>query len=488
MTKKSYHVMRRADGKWGVKSPDASRVSSTHKTQESAVQAGRELVKKSGGELAVHGRDGRIRDTWTHSSDQSAVSVRGQSSGKRISAKAEVKYERKVSTPVAPTRSFGQIMERVRSVRHEANSGVCDETPIAKRVGARIERARQMRGHSLRSLAEALDGAFSHTTLQKYEKGELTPELKTISMLARVLDVRPDYFLKRDSLQLEKVEYRKLTKLGKKQQKQIEEEAFEFFERYLEIESILSIHPDDLPSFDLSGVSIDKLGDALEAKATELRMRWDLGLNPIPNIHTMLEQNGVKVKFLGARKGFDGISAFARAGELRVPAIALSDEHIKDLPRMRFTAIHELAHLVLKLPKMEDREIERACHRFAGAFLVPKERFIEAFGQKRQKILVAELKAIKAEWGISCAAVMKRALDLGLITAGRHKSFCIMANKWGWRTKGEPGAWVGEETSYRFKQLTYRALAQELITASKACGLLNCSSSELAEEYEPAGE
>ncbi|MFW5894205.1 MAG: helix-turn-helix domain-containing protein [Verrucomicrobiota bacterium] len=394
------------------------------------------------------------------------------------------------TTTTTRTRSFDEVMARVRAAQGASDHAHSpkSEVSLAQRVGARIERARLMRGHSLRSLAEALEGAFSHTTLQKYEKGELTPELKTLGMLADFLDVRADYFLKRESLQLEKVEYRKLTKLGKKQQKQIEEEAFEFFERYLEIESILAVHPDELPSFDLSGVQVDELGEALEAKAVELRMLWKLGMNPIPNVHSMLEQNGVKVKFLGARKGFDGISAFARAGELRVPAIALSDEHIKDLPRMRFTAIHELAHLVLDLPEMEPRELERACHRFAGAFLVPKERFIEAFGQKRQKIVVAELKAIKAEWGISCAAAMKRALDLGLITEGRHKSFCIMANKWGWRTKGEPGHWAGEEASYRFKQLTYRALAQELITASKACGLLNCSSRELAEDYELAGE
>ena len=381
-------------------------------------------------------------------------------------------------------------MSRVHSARGTSNESEALETqiPLAQRVGARLERARLMRGHSLRSLAEAMGGAFSHTTLQKYEKGDLTPELKTISMLGNILDVRPDYFLKRDSLQLEKVEFRKLTKLGKKQQKQIEEEAFEFFERYLEIETILSIHPSDLPSFDFSNRAQSDLGPAIEEAAKALREEWNLGLNPIPNIHTMLEQNGVKVKFLSARLGFDGISAFARAGDMRVPTIALSDEHIKDLPRMRFTAVHELAHLVLKLPNLEPRELERICHRFAGAFIVPKEQFIDAFGQKRQKILVAELKAIKAEWGISCAAIMKRALDLELITPGRHKSFCIMANKLGWRTKGEPGHWAGEETSYRFKQLIFRALAQDLITGSKACGLLNWSSQELAKEYELAGE
>lgn len=440
MAKKDYQVKRRSDGKWSVKASPNKRASSIHKTQESAIQAGGERAKVSGGE----------RET--------------------------------------ASRSFDIIMERVRSSNPEDPSCEGAEFPVAKRIGARIERARLMRGHSLRSLAEALDSAFSHTTLQKYEKGELTPELKTLGLLAQALDVRPDYFMKRMSLQLERVEYRKQTKLGVKQQRQIEEETFEFFERYLEIESILSIRNEKLPKFDLSKVSEADLGEALEKAAVDLRNAWDLGLNPIPNIHTMLEQHGVKVKFLGKRKGFDGISAFAYSGELRVPTIALSEEFLEDLPRVRFTAVHELAHLVLELPKMETREAERACHRFAGAFIIPRERFVEAFGTKRQKVLVAELKLIKAEWGMSYAAIMQRALDLGLITEGRHKSFCIMANKWGWRKNGEPRAWVGEEDSYRFKQLIFRALAQEVITESKACGLLGYTSEQLSKEYQLAGE
>ena len=75
------------------------------------------------------------------------------------------------------------------------------------------------------------------------------------------------------------------------------------------------------------------------------------------------------------------------------------------------------------------------------------------------------------------------ARDLTLITAGRFKSFCIMANKRGWR-KNEPGTWKGDEKSGRFKQLVMRALSSDIITASKACGLLNWTPSELAENYQ----
>lgn len=355
---------------------------------------------------------------------------------------------------------------------------------LAQRVGSRIERARAMRGHSLRSLADALGNQLSHTTLQKYEKGALTPESRTLGMIARALDVRLEYFLKEDSLKLEAFEYRKLSKLGKKEQKRIEEEAFEFFERYLEIESILEIEQEQLPRFDLANKSDVELPEAIEEATLQLREKWKLGLNPIPNIHTMLENHGVKVKLVSNREGFDGISAFAQAGGKRVPTIALGAKKDVDATRLRFTALHELAHLVLGLPtRLAQKEVESACHRFASALLIPKEIFVKIFGENRVKISVAELKAIKEEWGISCMAIMARARDLALITAGRFKSFCILANKWGWR-KREPGSWAGDESSSRFMQLVLRALATDTITASKACGLLQWTSEQLAAEYQ----
>lgn len=365
-----------------------------------------------------------------------------------------------------------------------------EQLQLAQQVGSRIERARLMRGFSLRALADALNGKFSHTTLQKYEKGVICPNTEALGFIARALRVRVDYFLKSDQLKLEHVEYRKHSKLGKKAQKKVQEEAFEFFERYLEIESILSIPYEPLPKYDLTNASVKELPTMIEEKAIELRKQWEIGTNPIPNVHSMLEVHGVKVKILDDHEGFDGFSAFAKTGEHRIPTIALSRNNNAngqgDITRLRFTAIHELAHLILMLPSyLEPAEKERACHRFAGAFLIPKGMFAEMFGENRVKISVAELVAIKEEWGLSCAAVMTRARALGFITAGRYKTFCILKNKWGWHTKKkEPGCWMGNEESSRFKQMVYRALSEEVITASKASGLLNVSSAELAESFE----
>ncbi|RYZ64430.1 MAG: ImmA/IrrE family metallo-endopeptidase, partial [Proteobacteria bacterium] len=264
---------------------------------------------------------------------------------------------------------------------------------------------------------------------------------------------------------------------------------FEFFERYLEIENILGLDIPDFERVDLSGLSDEALDDAIEEEADKLRKRWELGMNPIPNVHSTLESHGVKVRILPHEDGFDGFSAFAETSDLCVPVMALSERWLRggeqDLPRFRFTALHELAHLYLIFPAgLSHKEKENCCHRFAGAFLVPRVAFERAFGVNRVKIALAELCAIKAEWGISVAATMARANNLKLLTAGRYKTYCIVAAKNGWRTK-DPGKWIGAEESCRFKPLVLRALAQELITPSKAAGLLGISLPELGTEFTP---
>lgn len=357
-------------------------------------------------------------------------------------------------------------------------------------MGDRIRRARLMAGLSLRGLAEALDGEPSHTQIAKFEAGESCPDSKQLAKFARALKVRPDYFFKKDGLKLETVEYRSQTKLGEKGRKRLEEQAYEFFERYLEIERILGTITEALVRVDLSAKTGEELPAAIERAAEELRAAWELGMNPIPNVHVMLETHGVKVKTLEHEEGFDGFSAFATDGEeTHVPVIALSKRWLegkeKDLPRFRFTAIHELAHLYLKLPdSLSHKEKEGWCHWFAGAFLIPRQPFEARFGVNRVKIALSELIAIKQEWGMSVAAIMKRASNLGLVTAGRYKTYCIVANKNRWNVS-EPGTWVGDEKSSRFEPLVLRALAQELITPSKAAGLLGVSLPELGNRYTP---
>lgn len=60
------HVVPNEHGGWDVKAPDAARASAHSTTQVEAINRAREIVHNAGGgEVVIHGRDGRIRDSDT---------------------------------------------------------------------------------------------------------------------------------------------------------------------------------------------------------------------------------------------------------------------------------------------------------------------------------------------------------------------------------------------------------------------------------------
>lgn len=65
MANKSRHVVR-TDGGWAVKAPGATKASAVRPTQAAAIEKAREIMtNRGGGEVVVHGRDGKIRDADT---------------------------------------------------------------------------------------------------------------------------------------------------------------------------------------------------------------------------------------------------------------------------------------------------------------------------------------------------------------------------------------------------------------------------------------
>ena len=60
------HVVPNPEGGWDVLKPGADRSSSHQPTQAEAIDRAREIVENlGGGEVVIHGRDGRIRDSDT---------------------------------------------------------------------------------------------------------------------------------------------------------------------------------------------------------------------------------------------------------------------------------------------------------------------------------------------------------------------------------------------------------------------------------------
>lgn len=62
----SRHVVANPKGGWDVMKPGSERASAHAATQAAAVDRARQIVRNSGGgEVRIHGRDGKIRDSDT---------------------------------------------------------------------------------------------------------------------------------------------------------------------------------------------------------------------------------------------------------------------------------------------------------------------------------------------------------------------------------------------------------------------------------------
>ncbi len=61
MSGKNQHVVPR-DGDWGVRGEGNSRDTSRHDTQADAYDAARDIARRQGSEVFIHGRDGKIRE------------------------------------------------------------------------------------------------------------------------------------------------------------------------------------------------------------------------------------------------------------------------------------------------------------------------------------------------------------------------------------------------------------------------------------------
>ncbi len=60
------HVTANPRGGWDVRAPNAQRASAHASTQKEAEQRAKEIVENlGGGEVVIHGRDGKIRDSDT---------------------------------------------------------------------------------------------------------------------------------------------------------------------------------------------------------------------------------------------------------------------------------------------------------------------------------------------------------------------------------------------------------------------------------------
>ena len=336
----------------------------------------------------------------------------------------------------------------------------------------RLKSARIMKGFSMDALCDVMGHMVSKQSLSKYENAKMLPDSTVLIALSKALEVSVDYLFRPYQIEMPSIEFRKKSKLKVTEVDSIKEKVRDRIERYFEIENMLDINTEF--KVDFSNIVVQRAED-VKALALRLRSEWNLGEDAIGNIISILEDNEVKVIELTASTEFDGLSGYVNHS---FPIIVLNNNFTAE--RKRFTALHELGHLLLNFdPSLSQNEKESYCNLFANEMLISGKQFIRQIGSSRKDISMLELIPLQKQFGISIDALMYKAKELNVISEQRYRTYCIKKN-------GNPvlkgmanECRYSNEYSDRFERLIYRAVASEVISYSKAAALLGTPVHEL---------
>ena len=155
----------------------------------------------------------------------------------------------------------------------------------------------------------------------------------------------------------------------------------------------------------------------IEDVALAVRQSWRLGIDAIGDLIGLLESHGILVITTDSEHAdkIDGLQVTVEG----VPVVVVSTAWPGC--RQRFTLAHELGHLILHDLLPSDMDEEKACNRFAGAFLYPRDSVLASFGKERHGLNWKELDLLKHEFGISMSAIMFRCKDLGILNESVYK-------------------------------------------------------------------
>ena len=207
------------------------------------------------------------------------------------------------------------------------------------------------------------------------------------------------------------------------------------------------------------------------AFANSVRQKLGLGVDGISNVIEVLEDNGIKIIEVSESESFEGLSGYANDN---IPLIVINCNLTSE--RKRFTLLHEFGHLLMKFgDDVSNKVMEDACNIFAREILLPSEVLKSRLGKSRHDISLAELTDIQKQYGISIDSIMESLAHNGVITGRRYEGYLKKKKIFPDFNSLVERSLAIPETSGRFVRMVYRALADEIISFSKAAALLNTS-------------
>ncbi|QXF84547.1 ImmA/IrrE family metallo-endopeptidase (plasmid) [Rhodococcus pyridinivorans] len=283
---------------------------------------------------------------------------------------------------------------------------------------ARLTQARRLAGLTKKAVADEL--GVSPVAVSQWEAGATTPRPDNIGHLADVLDVIPPFFSAgRPYARLDgaSAHFRSLRRTPATQR----DKAIAYTEQVWELAHALEKRV-QLPPVDLPNLPTDVLVEdpcAPEVAARMLREHWKVQEGPIAHLVRTMETHGIIVTlspFAGAATAT--VDAFSTS-HLDRPVVVLTPDRANDVYRHRFTAAHELGHLVLHGEVATgDPQQEKEADRFAAEFLTPSAQITPRLPARLD---LKVLEQLSGEWGVSVESLIYRCREVGAVSDASYR-------------------------------------------------------------------
>ncbi len=288
---------------------------------------------------------------------------------------------------------------------------------------ARLTQARYAALLTKRAVAEAL--SVSAVAVGQWEAGTTSPRPDHVARLADTLGVPVGFFAAgRPYARLDGsgAHFRSLRRTPAIQRARAAAFAEQVWELAHALNKRVELPGVDLPGFS-GGESVPGVAPAGPVHTARLlREHWGLGTGPIPRLVNTMERHGLVVTLVnfagGSRTETAMVDAFSTS-QLPRPVVVLTPDRGDDVYRHRFTAAHELGHLLLHTDTATGDPVqEREADAFAAELLTPSDVITPRLPSRLD---IAALERLGREWGVNIESLIYRCKEVGAVSDATYR-------------------------------------------------------------------
>ena len=302
--------------------------------------------------------------------------------------------------------------------------------------------------------------------ISQFENKKTSPEYATACKISEVLQFPMRYFYEDDVPMIQGNTYFRALFTSNKR---------EMSSQRLKTKYVALVHNALSKYIDFRPYNIPDFEDTTDIPglARKLRHFWGLGQEPIPDMVSLLERNGVIMsEFATDSKKIDAFSQYGEIDGVPYRCVVLGTEK-GSFVRRQFSCAHELGHIVLH-EKFEDlndvsreefRKREDEANMFAAEFLLPAEAFLTDLSVHANKL--NRYVELKRKWRVSIAAMVYRAHELEAITDNQYQYLMRQISQKGWRQNEPLDEYMPLRHPKALKQAVNLIILNDILTGSQ---------------------